>query len=725
MEPHENPSFARHILEENLKYTRPYESTYVLRMYLNRLNDKNDLKLAMQYMFYDDWNLILGSTDALQRLGVSLDQIFDIYKSGLKDSKKREIALLALERLGYVPKDDEERFAFYLKHKKYDELDKEMPDKILVLFKLLIKESDPGIYKAGINVIEKHYSPSHSNNLLNLFIKNPHPDTAELLSQFNVKESVPYLIKLILITEKGEDKHTTPHYIRVLSKFKNSGTIDLFLKLAIEHSEDKIHESAVLALANIGNPRVIPSLLQRYISQKNYLGYYSSSIENSLTLYGNEILPYLVRELENENSDIRKLVIETLKKLSWVPGNAEEKDLFEGKLTKKVAFLLIDSTNAVSCIKAMDYFASHNDISATDKILPLLYSNDRTIQFKAYSTLRTLNWVPIDQREKICFAIFANDWKILVNIGQPAVRQLLIEMLRLKRDNLWDPKIRLLMNTISEIQDLSESNFDLLQELVDDVYFQDFALDEIEKKGNVSINLLSKILLNYNGYNKSIVLSKVVAILTKLKSPNVQIILIKAMPELEKDINEKIVTYLLENKSEYYQKDFTSALNSTIKKLFIKLSAGYDYSLILKKLGADENKIVDTCIVLLLKLERPEGYDSILEFFILIRSHRVIEPIFKLVKIPKPGAEYFYKDLVLTIGKIGDSRALPYLFDLLNSKWQLIDERNHTRITDSKWIEPEIHLAIANIKNSKRQKLAEIDIIQIKKRKFQWWPFYN
>jgi hypothetical protein len=720
----ENPELARHTLIDYLKTRSPYISTYSLRSSFNYLNEKNDIKLAKQFMFFDDWNLILGSTDAMRRLGVKIDEIYNIYQDGLNDPKKRNIAILALERLGYVPKDDEERFLFFLKHSKYDELNKEMPERVNVLFELLSKERDTFILREGIKIIAAHYSSSYNTQLLNLLKNNPSPDTAELLSKNKVKESIPYLMKIIEEKEKEERNYTVPAYIKALSEFKEDGSIDLFLRLAIEHPDDEIHKSAVFALANIGNPKVLPPILQRYISEKNEFGNYSFPIRDTLILYGQDAIPYFVNELENENIGIRNIVIENLKKLYWKPNNEDEKDLFEGKLTKKTALSFLESNNIDSCLKAMDYFLHKKDSSIVFKIVPFLKSDIRKIQEKAYYVLKSFNWTPVEQIDKIYFSILAKNWNSLIDIGQPAVRQLLVEMKRLEVENIWNPDIRKIMDTVSKIPDLTESNLDLLKKLVDDGYFQDFALNEIGKKGNTAIDSLIE-MLNYNGYEKSKALNKVITYLTKFNSNNIHISLIKAMPQLDKDLNEIIVAYLLKNKKEIYAKEFMAALGETINKLFTKLSQGYDYSIILKKLGADENKIIDVCIELLTKLERPIGYENILEFFIYIKSNRVVRPIINLIKIPKPGAEKFYKDLVRTIGKIEDKSALPYLYDLLATKWQIIGERSGPRIIDSKWIELEINLAIDTINNSTVINKIEIETVCKMPSKSKWWLFWQ
>ncbi len=114
----------------------------------------------------------------------------------------------------------------------------------------------------------------------------------------------------------------------------------------------------------------------------------------------------------------------------------------------------------------------------------------------------------------------------------------------------------------------------------------------------------------------------------------------------------------------------------------------------LTKLGATE-EVIDVYLEILRARPRSADYWTILDYFVQMKASRVVQPLIDLIYAPQSGIEVFYKQVLKTIGKIGDKSAIEPLKRLLVSKWRWVatDHKGRqieVKQTGSEWIRQDI-----------------------------------
>lgn len=114
----------------------------------------------------------------------------------------------------------------------------------------------------------------------------------------------------------------------------------------------------------------------------------------------------------------------------------------------------------------------------------------------------------------------------------------------------------------------------------------------------------------------------------------------------------------------------------------------------LTKLGATE-EVIDIYLGILRSRPRSADYWTILDYFVQMKASRVVQPLIGLIYAPQPGFEVFYKQVLKTIGKIGDKSAIDPLKRLLDSRWRWVatDHKGRqieVKQTGSEWIRQDI-----------------------------------
>jgi len=127
----------------------------------------------------------------------------------------------------------------------------------------------------------------------------------------------------------------------------------------------------------------------------------------------------------------------------------------------------------------------------------------------------------------------------------------------------------------------------------------------------------------------------------------------------------------------------------------------------LTKLGSS-SEVIDFYLSVLSCQPRPDRnqYSKIFDYFVNVRAGRAVYPLINLIHQPKPGSENFYKDILKTIGKIGDENAVAPLNQLLNATWKWVTvgkkgKQEEVKQTDSEWIREDIIAALQMINQTK------------------------
>ncbi len=263
---------------------------------------------------------------------------------------------------------------------------------------------------------------------------------------------------------------------------------------------------------------------------------------------------------------------------------------------------------------------------------------------------------------------------------------------------------------------------------------QENAAKALEQFGNKATKSLTNLLLKVNEegiitHSDAVRIETlqyiITSILLNIKSEDAIFSILNSFHRLTINRNtEEIAIKLNEILPLFQHRQVIEAKEKMIKILIEKFKAGYKYTKILNAFSVNDEIIINTYINLLKELERPSDYNEILEYFIKNKCSRAVDVLFDIITVPKSGKERFYKDIITTIGKIGDKSTIPRLKSLLYSNWAII---NHTgkieKYIDSKWIEPLILSAINELEGktdvSKKRKN------NIEKEKSNWWRFWK
>lgn len=321
-------------------------------------------------------------------------------------------------------------------------------------------------------------------------------------------------------------------------------------------------------------------------------------------------------------------------------------------------------------------------------LVDALKDSDFRVSISAKDVLKVIKYLPKTNEEKLIYFLACDNWEELANLGTFAIPSLIDKLS--SRDSIEVGKV---------LVQIGENSVPYLCQV-------------LKRDHRNPSEFVVKLLLQIGGK---------VALLAVLE----------ALPSLNESTTYYNSTYndicklLINVTSKIKDIEVKDSINKTTTIFFDLLSKGHLVGEMLHSLGADEDKIVNGYIIILKRLERPIGYIDILKYFAKHKSRQALKPLFSIIDIPKPGRESFYKDIVKTIGEIGDKSAIPSLRELLNAQWKKSGTGSGTHIIDSKWIEPEILNAIQELSNISSKEDVSIEGNGKIKREKQWWRFWN
>jgi hypothetical protein len=413
---------------------------------------------------------------------------------------------------------------------------------------------------------------------------------------------------------------------------------------------------------------------------------------------GEKAIPYLKRELDKIEIKFGMLsstydrfinIGNTLMHLGWSPESIDKKLGFylELKAWQKLKMLGEPALDILLEKERWIELGEIREISISFLVNILLKETISTSwdtfhpqNSKAFKCLNELSWVPINTEEKLAYYLYKPDWEEVVKLGDISISyliQIFHKNIRFKGQEAGQALLRFGDKAIPFLDDL------LNQIAKEGMDHSGFMTTDRERKINESE-------------------FKIATLLFSIGSESAILCVLKSLPNLWSENNKlfaaKKIVEVLPN---FQSNEIKKSMKNTKKILFDQFANGEGNGKVLEALNADVAAIAKTYIDLLRRLERPTNYYTMLDFFVKNKVYNAVYPLLEIVNIPKFGREQFYKDIIVTVGKIGNVDAIPLLKKLLFTKWNVAGRSgNIEKIVDSKWIESQVQWAINELEKS-------------------------
>lgn len=407
---------------------------------------------------------------------------------------------------------------------------------------------------------------------------------------------------------------------------------------------------------------------------------------------GKQSIPYLKQDLDkieikygmlSSTHDHYIKIGNTLMQLGWSPESIDEKLKFylELKAWHELKMLGEPALKILLENKRWKELGEIREISISFLVNILLKETISTSwdtfnpqNSKAFNCLNEISWTPITTKEKLAYYLYKPDWEEVVQLGDisiPYLVQIFHENIRFKGREAGKTLLSFGEKAIPFLNDL---------------------LDQIAKEG-----------INHAGFMTTDEESKInkrelntISLLFSIGSESAILCVINALPNLLRESNRLFVAQkIIEVLPNFQSITISKSLEKTKIILIEQLAKGKVNGKVLEALNADISTIANTYIDLIKRLERPTNYNTILDFFVRNKVYSAVYPLLEIVNVPKSGSEQFYKDVIYTVGKIGNVGAVPLLKQLLRKNWNVIGRTGQIEKTiDSKWIESQLQWAI-------------------------------
>ncbi|RKY29568.1 MAG: hypothetical protein DRP68_07185, partial [Candidatus Omnitrophota bacterium] len=307
-----------------------------------------------------------GNIDIVSYDGGEVSHLIEALRD--EDRYVRYKAAEELDRIGWQPKNQEEKILYLIVKQTWDELVKIGVPAVPYLIEVL-KDKDLYVRKAAVKAlgeigsqeIASHLRETIIEALIEVLIKDESWDvrytsayvlirigspavpylikvlkdkekfvrqvTAGVLGEIGAQEAVPYLIGRL----KDEDEFVRLAAAKALEKIGSqeiaSHLRETIIEALIETLKDedwRVHLGAAEALGEIGSP-AIPHLIKA-LRDKDWRVRYR--VRFPLGEIGSPAIPHLIEVLKDKDSDVRKAAAEALRKIGWRPQNQEEEILY-------------------------------------------------------------------------------------------------------------------------------------------------------------------------------------------------------------------------------------------------------------------------------------------------------------------------------------------------------------------------------------------------------------
>jgi len=423
---------------------------------------------------------------------------------------------------------------------------------------------------------------------------------------------------------------------------------------------------------------------------------------------GEKAIPYLKMELSKIEIKLGMLssthdhyvkIGNTLMQLSWSPESIDEKlkFYFELKAWQELKMLGEPALKILLENKRWKELGEIREISISFLVNILLKETISTSwdtfnpqNSKAFNCLTQISWIPITTEEKLAYYLYKPDWEEVVKLGDISISylvQIFHDNIRFKGKEAGQVLLR-----------YGERSIPFLSDLLNQI-----AKEGIDHAGFMTTDRDSKI--SERELNT-------IALLFSIGSESAILCVIKALPYLLRESNRLYVAKkIFEVLPNFQSMAINKSLEKTKKILIDQLANGKVNGKVLEALNSDVETIANTYIDLIKKLERPTNYDTILDFFVRNKVYSAVYPLLEIVNVPKSGSEQFYKDIIYTVGKIGNVRAIPLLKQLLYTNWNVIGRTGQIEKTiNSKWIESQLQWAINELEKGIQPELKNATI---------------
>ncbi len=667
---------------------------------LGEAGNAADIELLSRYLLISNDAIRFTACSAIQKCGISVTEIQKFYLKAMSKNELRDLCLKSLSRLGWVPDDPVQRVTALLISDNWQNLVLASPPDVDILISLLGQKDkiNDKVLERAVTLLLKTPSKKIVGALIDLLKQGLSGHAAYLAANFLSDSEDPRVLPAFLdiLQNRGRtDFAGIEEMVDALGRSKNRLAFPVFLDLCTM-IDNEIHIHAAEALAQLDDSRAVPVLLQ-VLKAGNLRHPYR--LAETLKFFSEKSTAEFVLALEDESQLVRSIAKQNLSRLGWKPSTTEEKLLFEGHMPPRVLMKRLDSGDPSVRRESAVSLGKVRHQAAASQLANLLGDADRSVRMASAQALMELGWMPTTPAQKAVFYSGNRDWTSLTALDTPeAVKEWFFWIVSEDKKPSYDEHeiVKRGKEALEQMQNPSAAS--AIVDLVGFGGFQSWAFKALKKKVNATSAWLQ--LMSYKGFNNREVQQIAAEELASIGTEDAIISVLRALPEMSSNVHKGIMQHLKLRIAESQSQAVRYALNKAIEQLFTGIDHGMLFGQTLQALGADEKKIVNAYVSVLVRLERPTGYEKILDYFVKNKSREAVLPLIELIRVPKPGCENFYKDIVRTIGDIGDFGAVVELYELLNSTWKVYGRPSGSQIIDSKWIEPTIMSAIRKLEQN-------------------------
>ncbi len=195
-----------------------------------------------------------------------------------------------------------------------------------------------------------------------------------------------------------------------VEKLKATGDVKGLIKILVSEKNNQIVIEAAEALGTLKNAQAVEALLA--LLSHDEMAVRRVAAQSLGSFAGSQAIPDLVALLKDKHKDVRQMAVWSLGQIGGPQSVAPLISMLADRAS------IVRQTASLALAKTADQ-------RAIEPLLALLHDKDLEVRIAANKALETLEWQPADGMAQVERALATQSWEQLHQIGKPAVAQLL------------------------------------------------------------------------------------------------------------------------------------------------------------------------------------------------------------------------------------------------------------------------------------------------------------